>query len=109
VIRLVLTLLLATAALPTRDDGRFENSPLKPWFDSLKSDFGPCCGVADGIADPDWESKDGHYRVRIDGKWIDVPDRAVIREPNEFQRSMVWPIRGSGHIFIRCFLPGTLI
>ena len=42
-----------------RDDGRYANSPLKPWFDSLKSGKGPCCSDADGyaVADPDWESK----------------------------------------------------
>ena len=40
-----------------RDDGRYANSPLKPWFDSLKSGKGPCCSDADGsvVADVDWE------------------------------------------------------
>jgi len=63
-----------------RDDGRYAGSPLKPWFDSLKSAKGLCCSDADGflVADPDWESKDGHYRVRLDGQWIMVPDDAVI-------------------------------
>jgi len=34
--------------------------------------------MADGqsVADPDWESKDGHYRVRLENNWIDVPDDA---------------------------------
>ena len=93
-----------------RDDGRFANSPLKPWFDSLKSGKGPCCSVADGavVADVDWESKDGHYRVRLEGKWIDVPDDAVITEPNRAGRTMVWPIRDSLGLSIRCFLPGSM-
>ncbi len=54
-----------------RDDGRYANSPLKQWFDSLKSGKGPCCSDADGsaVSDVDWESKGGHYRVRIDGEW----------------------------------------
>ena len=45
-----------------RDDGRYANSPLKPWFDSLKSVNGLCCSFADGVVvdDPDWDSKDGH-------------------------------------------------
>jgi len=40
--------------------------------------------MADGeaVADPHWESKEGHYRVRLDNKWVDVPDEAVITEPN---------------------------
>jgi hypothetical protein len=50
--------------------------------------------VTDGVtvADPDWESRNGHYRVRLLGKWIDVPDDAVITEPNRVGRTMVWPM-----------------
>jgi hypothetical protein len=94
----------------TRDDGRYANSPLKPWFDSLKSGKGPCCSDADGsvVADVDWESKDGHYRVRLWGQWIDVPDDAVITEPNRAGRTMVWPMWGTVGISIRCFLPGSM-
>jgi hypothetical protein len=31
-------------------DGRYVNSPLKPWFDQLKSRNGPCCSNADRLA-----------------------------------------------------------
>ncbi len=91
-------------------DGRFANSPLKSWFDSLRSNRGPCCSDADGlmVADPDWESKDGHYRVRIDGEWIVVPDDAVITEPNRAGRTMVWPLKGALGTSIRCFIPGSM-
>lgn len=102
---------LFTAGLVSaRDDGRYTNSPLKPWFDTLKSGKGLCCSNADGvvISDPDWESRDGHYRVRLDGEWIDVPDDAVITEPNRAGRTMVWPLRGALGTSIRCFLPGTM-
>lgn len=93
-----------------RDDGRYSGSPLKPWFDSLKSGRGPCCSNADGevVADPDWDAKDGHYRVRLDGQWITVPDDAVITEPNRAGRTMVWPLRGMSGTSIRCFMPGAL-
>ena len=37
-------------AAQARDDGRYSQSPLKPWFDSLKSGKGPCCSDADGFA-----------------------------------------------------------
>jgi hypothetical protein len=79
---------LFIGAVEARDDGRYMQSPLKPWFDSLKSGKGPCCSVADGlaVADPDWESKNGHCRVRVDSEWIDVPGNAVITEagrPND--------------------------
>jgi hypothetical protein len=101
---------LASQFSHARDDGRYANSPLKPWFDSLKSGKGPCCSDADGyaVADPDWESKSGHYRVRIEGEWWDVPDDAVITEPNRAGRTMVWPIRGWGGLTIRCFMPGSM-
>ena len=97
-------------AVQGRDDGRYSLSPLKPWFDSLRSGKGPCCSDADGfvVTDPDWESKSGHYRVRIDNEWIDVPDDAVITEPNRAGRAMVWPIKGSLGISIRCFMPGSM-
>jgi hypothetical protein len=93
-----------------RDDGRYAGSPLKPWFDTLKSGKGLCCSFADGfaIADPDWESKDGHYRVRLDGEWIIVPEDAVITVPNRAGRTMVWPIKNSLGTTIRCFMPGSM-
>jgi len=92
---------LAPCNAAARDlDGRYANSPLKSWFESLHSSKGPCCSDADGTAlsDVDWEAKDGHYRVRIEGQWWDVPDEAVIKEPNQAARTMVWPIyyRGIG-------------
>ena len=113
---LVVSLALAFTAVSSglgqaRDpDGRYANSPLKQWFDSLRSGKGPCCSDADGsaVADVDWESRDGHYRVRLDGDWIDVPDEAVITEPNRVGRTMVWPMRGYLGLSIRCFMPGSM-
>jgi hypothetical protein len=64
--------------------------------------------MADGetVVDPDWESKEGHYRVRLDNKWVDVPDEAVITEPNRAGRTMVWPI--DEQISIMCFMPRSM-
>jgi hypothetical protein len=76
---------LGLVSAHARDDGRHDDWPLKPWFDSLRSKAGgACCSNADGfaIADIDWDTKDGHYRVRLDGEWIDVPNETVITEPN---------------------------
>src|SRR2546423_15423614 len=52
--------LLLTPAL-ARDDGRYDHSPLKSWFESLQSEFGKCCTDADGyiVSDADWESSRG--------------------------------------------------
>ena len=87
---------------------------LDKWFDGLHSGKGPCCSDADGTAlsDVDWDAKDGHYRVRIEGQWWDVPDEAVITEPNQAGVTMVWPVYLRGpirvHIEIRCFIVGTM-
>jgi hypothetical protein len=89
---------------------------LNSWFEGLKSGKGPCCSGADGTAlsDADWEVRDGHYRVRIEGQWWDVPEQAVIKEPNRAGRTMVWPfyewtLGKPLQIDIRCFMPGAMI
>src|SRR5262249_40115767 len=78
--------LLDRAAMSPNDDGRFTNSPLKEWFDRLASRNGLCCAFADGVSvqDVDWDSQEGHYRVRIYGQWFVVPDASVVTEPNRF-------------------------
>lgn len=83
---------------------------LDKWFGELKaSGGGLCCSSNEGtvLKDVDWESKDGHYRVRLDGKWIDVPDDAVVKEPNLDGQTLVWPIQGYMGTTVRCFLPGA--
>ena len=109
----LITLVLVAAAriAQARDpDGRYANSPLKEWFDRLRSGKGPCCSDADGsaVSDVDWESSNGRYRVRIEGEWVDVPEESLITEPNRVGRTMVWPIRGYGGLTIRCFMPGSM-
>ena len=109
----VVLLGLASQLGHARDRGQFANAnpELRAWFNALKSGKGPCCSDADGsaISDADWESGNGHYRVRIDGEWVNVPDEAVITEPNRVGRTMVWPIRdGVGGLYIRCFMPGSM-
>jgi hypothetical protein len=53
--RIVFGLILSMAVVclvggeTARDlDGRYANSPLKPWFDHLASGRGLCCPMADG-------------------------------------------------------------
>ncbi len=105
----VLVLLIASPSL-ARDDGRYANSPLKPWFDSLTGPKGPCCADADGhpLADEDWDTKGGHYRFRWDGAWYTVPDETVLKESNRAERTMIWLRFNDGIPEVRCFLPGTL-
>ena len=101
---------LVSSQLVARDDGRFANSPLKEWFDRLASRNGLCCAFADGVSvqDVDWDTEGGHYRVRIHGDWVVVPDDAVVTEPNRFGPAVVWPYTDRfGTTRIRCFIPGA--
>jgi hypothetical protein len=119
-----LAVALATPFGHARDRGQFvnTNADLKAWFEGLRSGKGPCCSDADGsaISDSDWESRGGRYRVRVprhgyllEGQqqelvWVDVPEEAVISEPNRVGRTMVWPIYGYMGVSIRCFMPGSM-
>lgn len=97
-------------------DGRYAQSPLKPWFDSLRSGKGACCSDADGsaVSDADWETDNGHYRVRIEDEWYPVPDDAVLTQPNLYSKTVVWPNTTRGldgkisKMDIRCFMPGSM-
>ena len=113
-LKLGLVIAMTITAVQARDvDGRYAQSPLKEWFKALHSERGACCADADGntILDSDWESKDGHYRVRLDGEWYDVPPDAVLTVPNLTGRTIVWPIinwsDGKKFYSIRCFMPGA--
>lgn len=107
----------ARAGDPT---GKYANSPLKPWFDQLRSRKGLCCSYTDGfpLMDEDWDTRDGHYRVRLPDApgstamiWVDVPEEALVTEPNRYGRTMVWPVYTIGAdppVWIRCFMPGPM-
>lgn len=100
-----------------------EHPELNDWYMGLQSKGGhPCCEGpgkdATHLSDIDWESKDGRYRVRIEGKWYNVPEDSVIEGPNRDGRAIVWgyPITdygadGQRHVtdyYVRCFIPGTM-
>ena len=105
--RIVLICLLLCSPALAHDASRPE---LNEWFNKHASGMGLCCSFADGFAvsDVDWESKDGHYRVHLENNWIDVPDDALITEPNRAGRTMVWPMLFNGEISVRCFMPGSM-
>jgi hypothetical protein len=104
-----------------------DRADLDPWFGELRSGKGMCCSFVEGktVKDVDWtvqgegqvcepavndaENKlPGHYCVKLDNKWILVPDKAVITEPNRYGPAIVWPVySGAALLQIRCFLRGT--
>ncbi len=114
----VIVCALALAALPVllpsgtssaRDlDGHWANSPNKAWFARQKNNDGVlCCDAADGkrLEDADWKADaQGHYWVKLDGDWREVPDHAVINPKNRpVDYAVVWIF--AGQIF--CFMAGA--
>jgi hypothetical protein len=109
------TLAVFTVMLPTSTIGHvrahdYQHPELNSWYESLHSGKGPCCAGSDAkrVDDADWEAKDGHYRVRIDGEWVDVPNDAVVDGPNRAGRTIVWPYYLNGQPKARCFMPGSM-
>jgi hypothetical protein len=112
---------IAVRSAGAHDDGQFAADPaMHAWFDHLASGKGMCCSFADGVSiqDVDWDTDCVpqnasvgavvcRYRVRLDGQWIEVPDAAVVTEPNKFGPAVVWPYKDyQGVTQIRCFMPG---
>lgn len=87
-----------------------EHPELNGWFQSLHSKrLYPCCDGSDKnhVDESDWDTKDNHYRVRIDGKWVDVPDDAVVEGPNLEGHAMEWHHYKDGEPVVHCFMPGS--
>jgi hypothetical protein len=98
-------------SIRARPDGLYRESPLHDWFEHLASGKGLRCSFADA----DWDTIGGGYRVRVpiaaqssDIVWVDVPDDAVITEPNKSGHTMVWPLYDYHGVSIRCFMPGNM-
>src|SRR5262249_45038638 len=96
-----LVAVLFAAPAHSRDDGRYAASPLKSWFDSLRSKKAMCCSEAEGPP-TEYEIRGDTYGVPVDGIWQPVPEDALLIEPNRFGKALLWltPDRQ-----IRCFLP----
>jgi hypothetical protein len=93
--------LVTTGSLRTR---RSSNGSI-----SSRAEKGCAARLPDGVSvkDVDWDAQDGHYRVRLHGEWVDVPEDALVTEPNRFGPAVVWPYEESGKTRIRCFMPGA--
>lgn len=106
----LLTLLLAVPPSMSLavDRGQFENVPdhIRSWFKSVRSPTGvPCCDISDGHR-TEYDVRNGNYWVPIDGQWMQVPDKAIIRDGgNPVGEAVVWYVKHSGNIIISCFVP----
>ena len=81
---------------------------LDSWFRSLHAKDGAWCCDGNDAEIADWDMQDGHYRVRIDEQWVDVPEGSVVEGPNKVGGARVWPYYTSGRPNVRCFLPGSM-
>ncbi len=104
----IVALALMTPVL-ARDNGQFSNVPpdIRAWFESVRSKNGiPCCDIGDGHR-TDYDMRASHYYVPINGKWIQVPDDAVVENyGNPTGDAVVWYTEFKDAVIIRCFVPG---
>jgi hypothetical protein len=100
-------------------DGRYANvlKGINGWIESLTDTNGiGCCATADGLRPQtiDWDMTANHYRVKVDGRWVEVPESAVVKGPNHLGYAVAWLEydwdidTGEMSMRVRCFLPGAL-
>jgi hypothetical protein len=112
--RLVLCVWLAalTSAAFAFDNGQYDHVPpdIRAWFKSVIAPNGvPCCDVSDGHH-TDYDVRSGAYWVPIEGEWMQVPERAIIRDRgNPVGQAVVWYVRHRGAIIISCFVPADAV
>lgn len=105
------SVILITAPSQAGDHGQYRHisHDITTWIENLTDAKGvPCCSGADGMVPSAWVIGPRHYRVKIQGAWLDVPDRAVIKAPNRLGHPVVWIGDDGEAVTVRCFLPGPL-
>ena len=69
----------------------------------------PCCDISDGHR-TEYDVRGGAYWVPIEGQWIEVPARAIIRDRgNPVGQAVVWYVHHRGAIIISCFVPADAV
>jgi hypothetical protein len=90
------------------DNGQYEHVPpeIRAWFKSVIAPNGvPCCDISDGHR-TEYDVRNGAYWVPIEGTWMMVPERAVIRDRgNPVGEAVVWYVHHRGSVIISCFVP----
>lgn len=94
------------------DSGQYENVPadIRAWFKSVIAPNGvPCCDISDGHR-TEYDFREGAYWVPIEGQWMAVPERAIIRNRgNPVGEAVVWYVHHRGSIVISCFVPADAV
>lgn len=110
--KLVILLYLLTTSAFGFDNGQYQNvdPKIRKWFKELRSPSNiPCCDIADGHMTT-WRPSqvNGYeYEAYIEEQWVPVPPEVVIRGiPNPTGSAVVWYIKLSEIIQIRCFILG---
>jgi hypothetical protein len=101
-----------TSAAAAFDNGQYESvSPdIRAWFKGVTAPNGvPCCDIADGHR-TEYDFREGGYWVPIEGQWMAVPERAIIRDRgNPVGQAVVWYVHHRGSIIISCFVPADSV
>ncbi len=109
-VSLFVVLMCASATVSAMDRGQFDNIPdnIRSWFKSVIAPNGvPCCDESDGHR-TSYDMREGAFWVPIEGEWMRVPERAIIRDAaNPVGEAVVWYVRHRGAIIISCFVPGS--
>ncbi len=94
------------------DNGQYDSvSPdIRAWFKAVTAPNGvPCCDMADGHR-TDYDFRECAYWVPIEGQWMAVPERAIIRgHGNPVGQAVVWYVHHRGSIIISCFVPSDAV
>jgi hypothetical protein len=103
-----------------------DHPELNGWYENLRSGKGPCCDGSDAtkLRNVEWRTQNfehSHYKVLLPTEpivdpdaprgatvWVDVPDEAVVTEPNKSGETLVWPLWGYQGVAVRCFMPGSM-
>ena len=83
---------------------------VRAWFKGVVAPNGvPCCDIADGHR-TEYDFREGAYWVPIEGQWMVVPERAMIRDRrNPVGEAVVWYVHHRGAIVISCFVPADAV
>jgi hypothetical protein len=92
-------------------EGAKEDPPeIRRWIEGLTDKQGrSCCASADGYrpSEVEYDTEHNHYTALVNGRWIDIPNEAVLTVPNKKGIALLWYYMSGNTVVVRCFLPGS--